>query len=124
MALVSIVLTVIHVLLPRRWLPRVVGVAVVVHAIQVWPRTAESRDPNDHINTGVHKCVWYNNREYIIHSVWCLMYGMWYIKIGILQTMISGIPLTLGLGTKMSDLFVYVAFWAPRVSGSYVSLRL
>ena len=27
--------------------------------------------------------------------------------------MISGIPLILGLGTRMSDPFLYVVFWAP-----------
>ena len=34
-------------------------------------------------------------------------------NIRILQTVISGIPLILGLGTKMSDPYVYVVFWAP-----------
>ena len=36
-----------------------------------------------------------------------------YINIRILQTMISGIPLILGLGTRMSDPYVYVVLWAP-----------
>ena len=31
----------------------------------------------------------------------------------ILRTMISGIPLISGLGTRMSDPCVYVVFWAP-----------
>ena len=36
-----------------------------------------------------------------------------HINIRILQTMISGIPLILGLGTRMSDPYVYVVLWAP-----------
>ena len=32
----------------------------------------------------------------------------------ILQNMISGIPLILGLGARISDPYVYVVFWAPR----------
>ena len=36
-----------------------------------------------------------------------------HINIRILQTMISAIPLILGLETKMSDPYVYVVFWAP-----------
>ena len=39
-----------------------------------------------------------------------------HINIRILQTMISGFPLKLGLGTRMSDPCVYVVFWAPKVS--------
>ena len=35
------------------------------------------------------------------------------INIRILQTMISGIPLTLGLGTRMSAPSVYVVSWGP-----------
>ena len=31
-----------------------------------------------------------------------------------LQTMVSGTRLIWGLGTRMSDPYVYVAFWAPR----------
>ena len=38
-----------------------------------------------------------------------------HISRGILQTMIFGIPLILGLGTRMSDPSVYVVFWAPRI---------
>ena len=37
-----------------------------------------------------------------------------HINIRILPTMVSGIPLVLGLGTRMSDPYVYVAFWAPK----------
>ena len=37
------------------------------------------------------------------------------MNIKILQTMISGIPLRLGLGTTMSDPYVYVASGAPIV---------
>ena len=33
--------------------------------------------------------------------------------------MISGIPLMLGLGTRMSDPYVYVASWAPSVCRSF-----
>ena len=35
------------------------------------------------------------------------------INIRILQTMISGVPLMLGLGTRMSDPYAYVVFGAP-----------
>ena len=35
------------------------------------------------------------------------------MNIKILQTMISGISLILGLGIGMSDPYVYVVFWAP-----------
>ena len=35
-----------------------------------------------------------------------------HIDLGILQTMISGLPLMLGLGTRMSDPYVHVALWA------------
>ena len=38
----------------------------------------------------------------------------WYVNIRILQSMVSGIPLILGLGTRMSDPYVYVVFWAPK----------
>ena len=38
----------------------------------------------------------------------------YHINIRILQTMISGITLLLGLGTRISDPYVYEAFWAPR----------
>ena len=37
-----------------------------------------------------------------------------HINIRILQTIVSGIPLVLGLRTRMSDPCVYVACWAPR----------
>ena len=33
------------------------------------------------------------------------------------QTMISCIPLILGLGTRTSDLYVYVSFWSCKVKG-------
>ena len=36
-----------------------------------------------------------------------------HINIRILQSMICGFPLILGLGTRMSDPYVYVVFWAP-----------
>ena len=36
-----------------------------------------------------------------------------HINIRILHAMISGIPLVLGLGTRLSDPFVYVVVWAP-----------
>ena len=36
-----------------------------------------------------------------------------HIKIRILPTMISSIPTMLGPGTRMSDPYVYVVFWAP-----------
>ena len=36
-----------------------------------------------------------------------------HINIRILQIMISGIPLILGLGTRMSCPYVYVVLWAP-----------
>ena len=36
-----------------------------------------------------------------------------HINIRILQTMISGIPLVLGLGTRMSDPYVYLVLWGP-----------
>ena len=35
------------------------------------------------------------------------------------QTMVSGFSLTLGLGTRISDLYVYVVFWAP-TSNSHI----
>ena len=35
-----------------------------------------------------------------------------HINIRILQTMISGIPLMLGLGTRMSDAHVFAVCWA------------
>ena len=35
------------------------------------------------------------------------------INIRILQVIVSGIPSVLGLGTRMQDPYVYVAFWAP-----------
>ena len=35
--------------------------------------------------------------------------------------MVSGIPLILGLGTRMSDPSVYVVFWAP-IKGKYKAL--
>ena len=36
-----------------------------------------------------------------------------HIHIRILPTMVSGIPLIWGLGTRMSDPSVWVVFWAP-----------
>ena len=36
-----------------------------------------------------------------------------HINIRTLQTLISGIPLILGLGTRVSDPYVYVVSWAP-----------
>ena len=41
-----------------------------------------------------------------------------YINIRILRTMVSGIPLILGLGTRMSDPCVYVVFWALMMGGT------
>ena len=39
-----------------------------------------------------------------------------HIKARILQTVISGIPLMLSLGTRMSDPYLYVVFWAPSLA--------
>ena len=44
----------------------------------------------------------------------CMSYSIWYTNIRILLIMVSGIPLILGLGTKMSDPHVSVLFWAPQ----------
>ena len=39
--------------------------------------------------------------------------------------MFSGIPLVLGLGTRRSDPYVYVVFWAPRKKNDVaVAMRL
>ena len=46
-----------------------------------------------------------------------------HMNIRILQTLISGIPLILGLGTRMSDPYVYVVCWAPNLTGLGVRLR-
>ena len=38
-----------------------------------------------------------------------------HINTRILETMISGIPVIVGLGTRLSDPYVCVGFWAPRI---------
>ena len=43
-----------------------------------------------------------------------------HISIRILQKMVSGMPLMLGLGARMSDPYVYVVFWAPIGSQKYL----
>ena len=36
-----------------------------------------------------------------INGIWYRVYGIWSLNIRILQTMISGIPLTVGLRTRL-----------------------
>ena len=45
----------------------------------------------------------------MVHGI----YSSWYMNMRILQNMISGIPVVLGLGTRESDPYAYVFFWAP-----------
>ena len=68
--------------------------------------------------------------EYLAYGLWQKVYiihGICYVRI--LQTRISGIPLMLGLGTRMRDPCVSVLFWAlPRaealgVGGGPVNLK-
>ena len=49
-----------------------------------------------------------------IYIMYICIHSIWYRNIRILQSMISGIPLILGLGARMSDPCVYVVFWAPK----------
>ena len=47
-----------------------------------------------------------------------------HVNIKILQNMSSGIPLVLSLGARMSDPDVYVAFWAPTKEQLNITLSL
>ena len=59
--------------------------------------------------------MWYRVHGYGTYGIWYMGYSIWYmVDIRILHTMLSGIPLILGLGTRMSDPYVYVVFWPPR----------
>ena len=49
----------------------------------------------------------------MVENIWYMVYSVRYINIRILQNMISGSPLIWGLGTRMSDPYVYVVLWAP-----------
>ena len=57
-----------------------------------------------------------------------MVYSTWYRDIRILQTMVSGIRLVLGLRTRLPDPDVYVVCWAPsrskQVCGAYHLLVL
>ena len=58
---------------------------------------------------------------YGIYVIWYLIYSTWDTNIAILQTMVSGFALTLGLRTSMMASYVYAAFGASlRVSGLLV----
>ena len=48
----------------------------------------------------------------------------WYIDIRILQTMVSGIPILLGLGTKKRDPYVDVVRWAPFCGCMYAGMYI
>ena len=58
-------------------------------------------EPKDLVNTRI--LVWYT-----VHGIWYMVCSTWYTRI--LQTMVSRILLVLGLGTRMKDPSVYVAF--------------
>ena len=48
-----------------------------------------------------------------------MVYGAGYIDIRILQPVVFGNPLALGLGARMQDPYVYVVFWAPKVKTAW-----
>ena len=52
-----------------------------------------------------------------------IRYCTWYLNIRILQTMVSGIPFVVGLGTKMEDPYVSVVFGAPSM-GLYANAAM
>ena len=60
--------------------------------------------------------------RYLVYSIGYMVYSKGYISTRILQTMISGIPIVLGPGTRISDLSVYVVFWGPTDSCSRAPL--
>ena len=62
---------------------------------------------------GEREYVYTHSVGYRRYGIWCMVYTVWYVKMGILRTMVSGIPLVSGLGTRIQDPCVFLYYTSP-----------